>query len=150
MVFTKFSHFREFFFVKFRSVFAKKAKFREKVCEIRPDFFAFFREKFRSLETLDGTRSSFWRSQVPLFAFIHKYKDLNNQAQFRVSSTEAPQGILFITVISVQIAEGLLSEISPFRPVEETFNLFVTGSSSYWMIKRTVIFYEFFVHTCIA
>ena len=37
---------------KFRIVFTKNAKFREKMNEIRTKFFAFFRESFRSLETL--------------------------------------------------------------------------------------------------
>ena len=46
----------EKFFAKIikRSIhfFAKNAKSREKVCEIRPNFFAFFGESFCSLETL--------------------------------------------------------------------------------------------------
>ena len=68
MVFTKFSHFvfsRNFCISHFAKIFLrnfalfslhffwrKNAKFREKVCEMRPKMFAFYRETFRSLETL--------------------------------------------------------------------------------------------------
>ena len=65
MVFTKFRIFAKFSHFAFSRNFAsfslnifsrKNAKFREKVCEMRPKIFAFFRETFRSLETLVETR----------------------------------------------------------------------------------------------
>ena len=40
------------FFASF--IFAKNAKFREKVCEKQKKIFAFFRKTFRSLQTLDS------------------------------------------------------------------------------------------------
>ena len=48
-IFAKFSHFAMFSFNFFSR---KNAEFGEKVCEMRPKIFAFFRETFRSLETL--------------------------------------------------------------------------------------------------
>ena len=41
-IFAKFSHFAKFRFVFASFIFAKKAKFREKVCEMRTKIFAFF------------------------------------------------------------------------------------------------------------
>ena len=72
MVFTKFSHFA--FTPKFRIsrkyfLCSRFIYFREKVCKMRPKIFAFFRETFRSLETLVSVEFDF---NFPIISGIYK------------------------------------------------------------------------------
>ena len=71
-IFAKFSHFR-FVFASF--IFAK---FREKVCEMRTKILAFFRETFRSLETLlqgDPQRMRLQRRLYEILYSLFSYID---------------------------------------------------------------------------